>query len=196
MGLLKPVTKNPVLSACVSLLTVLLTLDLKLVYDKLVWDDQYRKTPHLLLRDKLALEPTRQGSNSLSASSFHAMHYSFIWWQSKKSLLHWIKRSQNQYYTSDLSTYPGVYPENTHLLCKWKFHSMADLLLDWFDLNQIWKSVSNSTQAKQLNPKQSNRRSAIQWYFPLWSKCLWSAYWNFFCLISGKTHVWNLSKFL
>ena len=64
----------------------------------------------------------------------------------------------------------------SHLLCEGNDHCMADLLFDWFGFDQTCKSQSNSTQAKQLNPNQSNRRSAIQWNFPLQSKWVFSGY--------------------
>ena len=54
------------------------------------------------------------------------------------------------------------------------YHCTADLLFDWFGFDQTCKSLSNSTQAKQLNHNQSNRRSAIQWYFPLRSMRVFS----------------------
>ena len=57
--------------------------------------------------------------------------------------------------------------ENT---CKGKNHCSADLLFDWFGFGQ----TSNSTKAKQLNPNLSNRRSAVQWYFPSRSKTVFS----------------------
>ena len=44
------------------------------------------------------------------------------------------------------------YLENTHLLCKGKYHCTADLLFDWFGFNQTCESVSNSSYAKQLYP--------------------------------------------
>ena len=34
--------------------------------------------------------------------------------------------------------------------------------------------MTNSTYAKQLNPNKANRRSAVQWYFPLRSKRVFS----------------------
>ena len=61
-----------------------------------------------------------------------------------------------------------LFLENTHLLCKGKYQCMANFLFDWFGFDQTWKSLSNSTQVKQLKPNQSNRRSAVQWYFPQW----------------------------
>ena len=67
-----------------------------------------------------------------------------------------------------------VVSENTHLLHKGKCHCMADLLFDWFGFDQTCKSLSNSTQAKQLNLNWSNRSSAIQWDFPLQSKWVFS----------------------
>ena len=47
---------------------------------------------------------------------------------------------------------------------------MADLLFVWIGLNQTSKSVANVYVAMQLNPKQTNWRSAIQWYFSWQSK--------------------------
>ena len=52
--------------------------------------------------------------------------------------------------------------ENTQLLCKGKYHCSADLLLDWFGFGLTSKSVESFNATKQLNPNQSNRRSAIQ----------------------------------
>ena len=51
--------------------------------------------------------------------------------------------------------------ENTHLLCKEKYHCTADLLFDWFGFDQTSKYVVD-TQANQLNQNHSNRRSAVQ----------------------------------
>ena len=52
----------------------------------------------------------------------------------------------------------------------------TDLPFDWCGFNQTGKSLSNSTQAMQLNPNQSNRRSAVQWNFHLQSKWVFSGY--------------------
>ena len=65
--------------------------------------------------------------------------------------------------------------ENTHLL-----HCMADLLFDWFGFNQSSKSVSNSTQAKQLK----HRRSAVQWNFSLQTDSLVKCDYTYFKLAS------------
>ena len=65
-------------------------------------------------------------------------------------------------------------PENTHLLCKGKYHCTADLLFDQLGFLQTSKSVYSFNSTKQLNPNQSNRRSAVQWYFPLRSKWVFS----------------------
>ena len=69
--------------------------------------------------------------------------------------------------------------ENTNLLCKGKYHWTAGLLFDQLGFGQTSKSVYSFNSTKQLNPNQSNRRSAVQWYFPLWSKWVFSAliYW-------------------
>ena len=52
--------------------------------------------------------------------------------------------------------------ENTQLLCKGKYHYTADLLYDRLGFGQTSKSVYIFNSTKQLNPNQSNRRSAIQ----------------------------------
>ena len=54
--------------------------------------------------------------------------------------------------------------------------------LTGFEFEQTCKSASNSTQAKQLNPNQSNKRAAIQWYFLLQSK------WVFSSQVLGDVH--------
>ena len=84
-----------------------------------------------------------------------------------------------------------VIPENTHLLRKGKYHCAAgDLLFDWFGFDQSCKSLSNSTQTKQLNPYQSNRRSAaIQWYIPSQSKWVFSG-----SFIQFKQSSWILTS--
>ena len=59
-----------------------------------------------------------------------------------------------------------VFQENTH--CSWKYHCMAGLQINrnWFD--QTRKCVVIFMYLlKQLNPQQSNRTYAIQWYFLL-----------------------------
>ena len=66
--------------------------------------------------------------------------------------------------------------ENTHLLWKGKYHCLADLLFDRLGFGQTSKSVYSFNSTKQLNPNQSNRRSAVQWYFPLWSECSLDTY--------------------
>ena len=45
-----------------------------------------------------------------------------------------------------------VEEDNTHLLCKGKYHRRADLLFYWFGFNQTSKYVTNSASAKHLNP--------------------------------------------
>ena len=63
-----------------------------------------------------------------------------------------------------------IQTENTHLLCKGKYHCTADLLFDQLGFGQRRKSVYSFVSTKQLNPNQSNMRSAVQRYFPLQSK--------------------------
>ena len=64
--------------------------------------------------------------------------------------------------------------ENTHLLCKGKYHCTAELLFDRLGLAKQANLSIVLIKKKQLNPNQSNRRSAIQWYFPLRSKWVFS----------------------
>ena len=78
-------------------------------------------------------------------------------------------------YTKD-STLTLYLTENTHLLCKGKYHCTADLVLDRLGFGQTSKSVYSFNSTKQLNPNQSNRRSAIQWYFPLQSEWVFSVF--------------------
>ena len=47
-------------------------------------------------------------------------------------------------------------------LRKGKYHCMADLLFDQSGFGQTSKSVYSFNSTKELNPNQSNRRSAIQ----------------------------------
>ena len=44
---------------------------------------------------------------------------------------------------------------------------MADLLFNYAGFDQRCKYVADTTTAKQLNPYQINRRSAVQSYFPI-----------------------------
>ena len=67
-------------------------------------------------------------------------------------------------------------PENTHWLRKGKYQCTTDLLFDWSGFGQTRKSVYSFNSTKQLNPNQSNRRSAVQWYFPLRSKWVFSVW--------------------
>ena len=87
--------------------------------------------------------------------------------------------------------------EDTHFLHKGKYHCMADIFFDWFGFEQICKSLSNSTQAKQLNPNRSNRRPAIEWYFPLWSNWVYSGFrFKFSGFSTSNTRQGNASKFM
>ena len=56
-------------------------------------------------------------------------------------------------------------PESTHLLLKGKYHCATDLLFDWFACVELDRDLK-----VWWNPNQSNRRSAVQQYFPLQSK--------------------------
>ena len=48
-----------------------------------------------------------------------------------------------------------------------KYHCTVDLLFDWFGISCMTTDNFLLLFAKQTNPDQSNRRSTVQWYFPL-----------------------------
>jgi hypothetical protein len=48
-----------------------------------------------------------------------------------------------------------------------KYHSTVDLLFDWFGLVCIANKNKKLSVVIQLIPNWSNRRSIVQWYFPL-----------------------------
>ena len=74
-------------------------------------------------------------------------------------------------------------PESTHLLLKGKYHCATDLLFDWFACVELDRDLK-----VWWNPNQSNRRSAVQRYFPLQSKWVFSAQ-TF--IMRGQKHYWN-----
>ena len=80
-------------------------------------------------------------------------------------------------------------PENTHLLCKGKYHCTADLLFDQWRFGQTSKSLYSYNLTKQLIPNQSNRRSDIQWYFPIRSKWVFSDISNDFAVQSYRLFI-------
>ena len=56
--------------------------------------------------------------------------------------------------------------ENTHLLHKGKYHCTTDLLFDWFGFSCFVELKLQTDLLVWPNPNRSNRRSAVQWYFP------------------------------
>jgi hypothetical protein len=52
-------------------------------------------------------------------------------------------------------------------ILKGKDHCTIDLLFDWFGISCVTTDNFSFLFAKQTNPNQSNRRSMVQWYFPL-----------------------------
>ena len=52
----------------------------------------------------------------------------------------------------DIINMQFVHTENTHLLCKGKYHCTAELLFDWLVFGQTSKSVYNFNSTKQVNP--------------------------------------------
>ena len=62
-------------------------------------------------------------------------------------------------------------PGNTHLLHEGNYHCTANLLLYLFIFSCFAHVTLITCLLVWLNPSQSNRRSAIQWYFPWQSKC-------------------------
>ena len=49
--------------------------------------------------------------------------------------------------------------ENTHLLCKGKFHCTADLLFEWFGFARTSKSVVNKVSNGALEKKEMNNHT-------------------------------------
>ena len=94
-----------------------------------------------------------------------------LWWCDLLECLTW--REKGDFDTAKNTQL--LCTENTHLLHKGKYHCTADLLFDWLGFGQTSKSDNSFNSTKQLNPNQSNRRSAVQWYFPLHSKWVFSA---------------------
>ena len=64
--------------------------------------------------------------------------------------------------------------KNTHLLCKGKYHCMADLLFDLLVLSWFAYVALDRDLQVWSNPNQSNWRSTVQWYFALRSKWVFS----------------------
>ena len=54
----------------------------------------------------------------------------------------------------------------THLLHKGKYHCMTNLLFDWLGFSYFACVELDRDLQVWSNPNQSNRRSAMQWYFP------------------------------
>ena len=63
---------------------------------------------------------------------------------------------------------PNEKTENTHVLHKGNYHCTADLLFDWLGFSCFANVELDRDLQVWSNPNQSNRRSAVQWYFPLW----------------------------
>ena len=98
-----------------------------------------------------------------------------MWWLNwRSSLLVTLIRVLSADY-ADFICSKLPWAENTHLLRKEKYHWTADLLFDQLGFGQTSKPVYSFNSTKQLNPNQTNRSSAVQWYFPLWSKWVFSA---------------------
>ena len=56
----------------------------------------------------------------------------------------------------------AVQPENTHLLSKWKYHCMADLLFDRIGFSCFAYIELDRDLQVWSNPNQSKGRSAVQ----------------------------------
>ena len=81
-------------------------------------------------------------------------------------------------------------PDNTHLIRKGKHHCMANLLFNWIGFSCFACVELDRDLQLWLNPNQSNRRSAIQFYFhvykvrespleqPSWPSLLHAANWK------------------
>ena len=66
-------------------------------------------------------------------------------------------------------------PENTHILCKGKYHCTADLLFYWFAFSCFSYVELDTDFQVWSTPNQSSMRSVVQWYFPFISKWVFSA---------------------
>ena len=68
-------------------------------------------------------------------------------------------------------------PDNTHLIRKGKHHCMANLLFNWIGFSCFACVELDRDLQLWLNPNQSNRRSAIQFYFQLtkYVSLLWNS---------------------
>ena len=77
-------------------------------------------------------------------------------------------KSINQAYNLAQSRHSALYirAENTHL--KGKYHCTADLLFILFEFSCFAYVELATDLLVCLNQNQSNRRRAIQQYFPLW----------------------------
>ena len=85
-----------------------------------------------------------------------------------------------------------VSQENSiHLLCTGKCHCTADLLVYLFGVSCFAYCELATDLLILQNPNQSNRRSAIQWYFPIQSK--WFVNWEkISCFTRPADEVMNL----
>ena len=74
-------------------------------------------------------------------------------------------------FTSQSIIRSKVRTESTHLLHKGKYHCTTDLLFDYFGFSSFAYVELDRDFQVWSNPNQSNRRSVVQWYFPL--QCKW-----------------------
>ena len=97
-----------------------------------------------------------------------------------------------------LGTIKGnVIPENTHLLFKGKYHCMDNLLFVLFGFSCFAHDESVTYLLVWLNPNQSNKRSAVQCYFQLQSKQVFSGYsnWDIVHSAIGNNDLWSSSHY-
>ena len=143
----------------------------------------HQKSFHFISSYLVHTSATKRNTFSLLLSFPPTSQTLFIPAQSPTHILskNWAQKYEQERFTHSCTLYSRslsitLTSENTHLLCKGKYHCMTDPLFDWLGFGQTSKSVCSFNSTKQLNPNQSNRRSAVQWYFPLRSKWVFSAY--------------------
>ena len=81
---------------------------------------------------------------------------------------------QKAFWLPNCGSLDNPQPENTDLLCKGKYQCMADFLFDSFGFSCFVVFKRSTDLLVWPNPNQSNKRSAVQWYFPLRSKWVFS----------------------
>ena len=121
--------------------------------------------------------------SSLLNSSFSEMVFLLIfesYWFAQLGLSpHLVQvTSKHRWAFSVISNFLGKcndsdrYIHKTLTIDRGKYHCTADLLFDWFGFDRPSKTVVHSAYINKLYLNDINRRSVVQWYFPLSWCCL------------------------